>query len=137
MTLVLRSFAVWLGILVLASLNGALRDLVVAPRLGDTPARALSTVILCGLVLLVTWGSVGWIGPRSRSDAIFVGVVWLACTLGFEFLAGHYLFRKPWVELLADYDLRRGRIWIAVLMVTFVAPWWIAHARGLDRTWSK
>ena len=65
MTLVLRSFAVWLGILVLASLNGALRDLVVAPRLGDTPARALSTVILCGLVLLVTWGSVGWIGPRS------------------------------------------------------------------------
>jgi hypothetical protein len=110
---------------------------VVAPRLGDTPARALSTVILCGLVLLVTWGSVGWIGSRTRSDAIFVGVVWLACTLGFEFLAGHYLFRKPWVELLADYDLRRGRIWIAVLMVTFVAPWWMAHARGLDRTWSK
>ena len=75
MTLVLRSFAVWLGILVLASLNGALRDLVVAPRLGDTPARALSTVILCGLILLVTWGSVGWIGPRSRSDAIAVGLL--------------------------------------------------------------
>ena len=68
---------------------------------------------------------------------IIIGVVWLACTLGFEFLAGHYLFRKPWVELLADYDLRRGRIWIAVLMVTFVAPWWMAHARGLDRTWSR
>ena len=132
-----RSLVVWLGILVLASLNGALRDLVLAPRLGDTPARAVSTVILCGLVLLVTWWSVAWIGPRSRFDAITIGVLWVACTLGFEFLAGHYLFRKSWAELLADYDVRRGRIWIAALVVTFVAPLWMAHVRGLARTWSN
>ncbi|MFL5517111.1 MAG: hypothetical protein ACJ8DJ_13190 [Gemmatimonadales bacterium] len=137
MTMLSRSLAVWLGILVLASVNGALRDLVLAPRLGDTPARALSTVILCGLVLLVTWWSVAWIGPRSRSDAITIGVLWVVCTLGFEFLAGHYLFRKAWAELLADYDLRRGRIWIAALVVTFAAPWWMARARGLERTWSR
>ena len=130
-----RSLVVWLGILVLASLNGALRDLVVAPRLGDTVARALSTVILGGLVLLVTWWSVSWIGPRARSDAIAIGVIWVICTLAFEFVAGHYLFRKPWAELLADYDLRRGRIWIAVLVVTFAAPLWMARLRGLDRAW--
>src|SRR5262245_25687531 len=137
MTMLPRNLLVWLGILVLASLNGALRDLVVAPRLGATPARALSTVILCGLVLLVTWWSIAWIDPRSQSDAIAIGVVWLACTLGFEFLAGHYLFRQSWGELLADYDLRRGRIWIAVLVVTFAPPCWMAHARGLERAWRK
>jgi hypothetical protein len=32
----------------------AVRGLFVAPRIGDTIARAISTVILCGLILLVT-----------------------------------------------------------------------------------
>ena len=127
-----RALAVWVGILVLASVNGALRDLVMTPRLGDPVARAISTVLLCGLVLLVTWLTLTWIGPRSRTDAIVIGSVWVACTLAFEFLAGHYLFRKPWVELLADYDLRRGRIWIAVLVVTFAAPCLIARVRGFN-----
>ena len=128
--MLLRAFVVWIGILALASLNGALRDLVMTPRLGDPVARAISTVLLCGLVLLVTWVTLPWIGPRSRGDALAVGGLWVACTLAFEFLAGHYLFRKPWAELLADYDLRRGRIWIAVLVVTFAAPCWIARLRG-------
>jgi hypothetical protein len=130
--MLLRALAVWIGILVLASANGALRDLVMTPRLGDPVARAISTVLLCGLVLLVTWLTLRWIGPCSRTDAIVIGGVWVACTLAFEFLAGHYLFRKPWVELLADYDLRRGRIWIAVLVVTFAAPCLIARVRGFN-----
>ena len=129
--MLLRALTAWLGILILASLNGALRDLVMTPRLGDTLARAISTVLLCGLVLLVTWLTLGWIGPRSRRDTVAIGAVWVACTLAFEFLAGHYLFRKPWEVLLADYDLRRGRIWIAALVVTFFAPGWIARLRGL------
>ena len=130
--MLLRTLAVWVGILVLASVNGALRDLVMTPRLGDPVARTISTVLLCGLVLLVTWLTLTWIGPCSRTDAIVIGGVWVACTLAFEFLAGHYLFRKPWVELLADYDLRRGRIWIAVLVVTFAAPCLIARVRGFN-----
>jgi len=130
-----RALAIWLAILVMASMNGALRDLLMTPRLGDTMARAISTVLLSGLLLLVTWVTVAWIGPRSRSDTIVIGTFWVACTLGFEFLAGHYLFHKPWPELLADYDVRRGRIWIAVLVVTFFAPLWMARLRGLDAGW--
>ena len=61
----LRAVVVWFAILVLASLNGAVRDLVVAPRIGDTVARAISTVILSGLILLVTWYLIRWIGPQS------------------------------------------------------------------------
>jgi hypothetical protein len=63
--MLVRGAVIWLGILVLASLNGAVRDLLVAPRIGDTIARALSTVILCGLVLWVTWASIRWLGPRG------------------------------------------------------------------------
>jgi hypothetical protein len=60
-----RAVVVWFGILALASLDGAIRDLIVAPRIGDTIARAVSTVILCGLILLVTRYTIRWIGPQS------------------------------------------------------------------------
>jgi hypothetical protein len=52
-------------------------------------------------------------------------------TLGFEFLIGHYVMHKPWAELLADYDVSSGRIWIAVLVTTLLAPLWAAGRRGL------
>jgi hypothetical protein len=126
----LRGAVIWLGILVLASLNGAVRDLLVAPRIGDTIARALSTLILCGLVLWVTWISIRWLGPGRPGEALGLGFFWVALTLAFEVGAGR-LSGKPWPEVLADYDILRGRIWILVPIVTLFAPRWAAGARGL------
>lgn len=126
-----RAVAVWVGILVFASLNGAVRDLILGPRLGDPVARAISTVVLCVLIGVVTWFTIGWIAPRTARQALSVGVAWLALTLAFEFLAGRYLFHKPWTTLLADYDLLRGRIWILVLVTTLFAPLAVARNRGL------
>ena len=128
-----RATIVWLGILVLASINGAVRDLLVAPRLGDTVARAISTVILCVAVVLVTWSAIGWLRPRTARAALVLGGWWVALTLTFEFGVGHYVLHKPWAALLADYDLTRGRIWIAVLFTTFLAPLLVARRRGLLR----
>ena len=54
-------------------------------------------------------------------DAWTIGVMWLAMTLAFEFLAGHYFFRTPWATLLADYNLLAGRLWILVLVATVTA----------------
>jgi len=127
-----RALAVWCLLLVLAVLNGGVRDTWLSPRLGDPIGRAISTLLLCGLILLATRLTIGWIRPTSRGAAVEVGVLWVALTLAFEFGVGHYGFGKPWPELLADYDLRRGRIWIAVLVVTLLAPvWTIRH--GVSR----
>ena len=128
-----RAIVVWLAVLVLASLNGAAREAWLIPHLGPGLGRALSTVILCGLVFLVTWLTIGWIRPPTVRDALGVGALWLVLTLGFEFLGGHYLFHKPWGMLLEDYDLSRGRIWVAVLIVVLLAPLWTARLRGLLR----
>lgn len=125
-----RAAVIWLAILVLASLNGAARDLLVAPRIGDTIARAVSTLILCGLVMCVAWASIRWLGPRSPREALGLGLFWLALTLTFESGAGR-LSGKPWSVVLADYDVLRGRIWVLVPIVTFFAPLWAGRARGL------
>lgn len=126
----LRAFATWFLLLILAVLNGGVRDTWLSPRLGDTVGRALSTLLLW-LILLTTWMTIGWIRPATTREALRAGTLWLALTLSFEFVVGHYGFGKPWAELLADYDVRRGRIWVLVLVVTFLAPLWTARLRGL------
>ena len=82
-------------------------------------------------ILLLAWFTMRWIGPSSAVDAWAIGGVWVALTLAFEFLAGHYLFGNPWSQLLADYDVAHGRIWPLVLMTTALAPRIVASARGL------
>jgi hypothetical protein len=120
----LRAAAVWGLLLVFAITNGAVREALLAPWLGAQAGHVLSTLILCAAILLIALLSIRWIAPRGRRGAVLVGVTWLALTLVFEFLAGHYLFGDSWEKLLADYNLLRGRLWILVLMATLFAPAW-------------
>jgi hypothetical protein len=126
-----RSLVVWLLILVLANINGALREALLIKTLGQVAGRAISTLLLSAIILGVSWFTIGWIGPSTKGDALRIGLIWLALTLAFEFLAGHYLFRQPWPVLLKDYDLRRGSIWVLVPLVVLAAPWLTARLKGL------
>jgi hypothetical protein len=117
-----RALAVWCLLLVLAVLNGGVRDTWLSPPLGDAIGRAVSSILLSLVILFATWLTIGWIGPTTAGRAMTVGALWVGLTLAFEFFVGHYGFGKSWAELLADYDLLRGRIWILVLLTTFVAP---------------
>ena len=125
-----RAVAIWFAILVLANVNGAVRQAWLIPLVGETIGRAVSTLLLCVLVFLLTWLAIGWIGPTTTGDAIKIGVLWLALTLAFEFLVGHYVFRQPWAALREDYDLTRGRIWMLALLVVLMAPLVTGRLRG-------
>jgi hypothetical protein len=127
---IVRALAVWGLLLVLAVLNGGVRDTWLSPVLGDTIGRAISSVLLALLILLATWLTIRWIGPTTQGQARTVGALWVGLTLAFEFGVGHYGFGKSWAQLLADYDLLRGRIWFLVLLATFVAPMLTFTRRG-------
>jgi hypothetical protein len=118
----LRAALIWCALPVIASINGIAREAVLIPRIGDLAERAVSTIALSALIIILTWISIAWIAPRSTVQARVVGVIWVAVTLAFEFLAGHYMFHNPWSRLLEDYDVLRGRIWILVLVATLVSP---------------
>lgn len=126
-----KAFLFWFVLMVLAILNGTVRIKLIIPFTGLTGGLAISTVMLCALILLATWLGIRWMGPSTAAQAWGIGVFWLALTLGFEFGAGHYLFKKPWSELLLDYDLSRGRIWVLVPIITLMAPWLMAKVRGM------
>jgi hypothetical protein len=127
--MIIRALLVWVGLLVVAILNGGFREAVLAPRLGGSLAHGLSTVMLSLFIVALGWVTTPWVEPGSLQDAWLIGGVWVALTLAFEFLGGHFIFGKPWQTLLADYNLFAGRIWVMVLIVTLMTPV-IAFTRG-------
>jgi hypothetical protein len=131
MSVAARALAVWFVMLLVASANGALREAVLIPELGDTAGRAISTLMLTALIVLLTWVTIRWIDPQSAREGGMIGAFWVALTLAFEFLGGRYLFGKSWSELTEDYNLLQGRIWILVLFTTGLAPRLCAAIRGV------
>ena len=129
----IRPVIAWFGLLIVAVVNGGIREAWIIPLTGELAGHAISTVMLCAAILAFAWLVSGWLHPASSKQALQIGVVWLICTLAFEFLAGHYLFGTPWERLLADYNVFRGRIWVLVLITTLLAPS-VGLRRGTGRT---
>jgi hypothetical protein len=118
---VTRAMLIWLALLAVAIVNGAVREGLLVPWLGPV-AQAVSSVLLSAAIFAIGWFATPWIAPRSVQEAWAIGVGWVGLTLAFEFLGGHFLFGKSWTELLADYDVLAGRIWVLVLVLTLLTP---------------
>jgi hypothetical protein len=63
--MVRRSLVVWLVMLGVASVNGALRETLLIPTTGVLAGRAISTLMLSVLVFMLTCFTIRWIRPRS------------------------------------------------------------------------
>ena len=113
---------IWLLFMVGAILNGTLRVKVIVPFTGEAIGHIISTVLLCAIILSITWYTLPWVGLGTTLQAWVIGACWLFLTLAFEFGFGHWVARKPWSELLADYNVLKGRVWPAVLLVILITP---------------
>lgn len=127
--MLLRALLVWIGLAALAILNAAIRERLINPRLGGNAGHVISTVMLSVIIFVAAWLTIPWVAVSSEADAWVVGAEWVTLTATFEFLAGHYLFRSSWEKILADYNVRRGRVWPLVLITCLLAPV-LAHRLG-------
>jgi hypothetical protein len=119
--------AAWAGLAVLGVLNGFGRGLYQG-RIGEQRAHQVSTATLvAATVPYAMLVDRRWPTPTARVAA-GTGLTWVALTTAFEFGFGRYLAKQSWRTLLADYDLRRGRMWPLALAATGAAP---AAARAL------
>lgn len=129
MSLPTRSLLMWLVLLLAMMGNGTLRVLVLQPRLGEDLARQVACLSGVGILLVLTVPFVAGAGDLGTRALFGVGALWLTLTVAFEFLFGRYVSGASWESLLADYDLRRGRLWSLVLVTVFVAPWLVSLVR--------
>jgi hypothetical protein len=127
---VFKALGLWMAILMLAMLNGTLREKALMPMFGDVTAMVSSGVLLSVCILLVAWVAAPWFGSLSARQWLLIGLFWLGLTLVFEFAFGRLVQHKSWAELLAAYTFNGGNLWPLVLAVTLLAPWMAARLRG-------
>lgn len=118
-----KHLSAWFAMLFVSIANGAFRDLTYGKHMTELAAHQLSTV--CSILLLggVMWGYIRRHLPSSSLQAIAIGLWWMVLTVAFEFLFFHYAGGHSWSELLANYDIRKGRIWVCVLAWLALAPY--------------
>jgi hypothetical protein len=112
--------------------NGAIRVVILQPQLGEGRARQVASLSGVALVLIVSRLFVRCAPEARSSQLLWVGVAWLACTVAFELVFGHFVSGLSWRALLADYDIMRGRLWSLILVSVSLGPWfWGAVRRRL------
>jgi len=127
----LRALVVWLVFMVVAILNGAFREGVLSSRMGEATGHVVSTLLLCALIVVVSWVSIVWLNPATPDQAATVAALWVSMTVAFEFGFGHFVAGKSWTVLLAGYNILQGRIWVLVPVTVAAAPYLTARVRGL------
>jgi len=132
-TLFLYSIGLWVVFVVLAIINGTIRNSVYGPKVGEHKGHVISSVVAVCYTLGVTYFFVNAIKQSATLvDLFLIGVFWVTITMVFEFGFGHYVIGHSWERLLGDYNLLKGRLWSLVLLTTFVAPIFWGLGLGLS-----
>ena len=112
----------WFLLVILAILNGFIRQKFIFPKVGEQKAHVIGTIIFLILQFVLIFVYVKMSLIRESSILLEVGVFWVILTVLFEFGFGHYIMKHPWSKLLADYNIFKGRIWLLVLINNIFAP---------------
>jgi len=121
--MILRYFFAWFGMMLLAIVNGGIRDLAYKPYVGDLPAHQISTVILVVLFAGYFWFLSAIWPLRSASQAWVIGGMWLLMTEAFEFGVGRFVTGDSWGKLLDAYNVFAGQAWIFIPLWVLVGPY--------------
>ena len=116
-----RASLTWMLIILAETLHGIVRNLFIAPVIGDLRARQHSELAGCVLIFIIAWLTTRWIGARSRGTQLQVGALWVLLTLVFEFALGRAL-GASWERILDDYNPARGGFMILGMAFLFLAP---------------
>ncbi len=112
----------WFPMLAIAIANGLLRQQWYGRRMAELAAHQVSTVVAIVLFGFYMWLLFRYRPLESGMQAIGVGFAWVAMTVTFEFLFGHYVAGHDWWRLLHDYDLAAGRLWSLLLLWIACGP---------------
>lgn len=115
------SFA-WFGMMFLAIINGTVRDFIYATMVSEPAAHQISTITL--ILLFAAWFrflTLKW-PINSPVQAWKIGIIWLFATLIFETGMGLFLIGLNWSDIIQQYNLFSGNLWVLIPLWTFIGP---------------
>jgi hypothetical protein len=120
--MIMKYALAWFGMMILAIINGGLRDLAYKPYLGDLPAHQISTVTLMVLFAGYFWLLTTRWPIKSASRAWIIGGIWFLMTEAFEFGVGRFIGGNSWSTLFHAYNVFAGQVWIFIPLWVSVGP---------------
>jgi len=125
-----RAAALWLLLMCVEMLHGTLRTLLLAPLLGDFPARQLSVLTGSLLNFAVVYALTPWLAALTRRARLATGAAWLILTLLFELGLGRLAFGLSWNRLAEDFRLWDGGLLPLGLALLTLTPLLAASLRA-------
>lgn len=127
-----RWISAWIGAAALGVANGAGRETLYADAAGEEAAHVISTGTLLALLGGYMWLLQRRWPLRSRREACSVGAAWTMLTVAFEFGFGHWVNGDSWSELLENYDITAGKVWVLVPVAMAAGPELVRHLTELE-----
>jgi hypothetical protein len=125
-----KSMLIWLSIIPLAFLNGALREFFIEPLTGIKYANLISSIILCILIFIVTLVFIPRLGRGTSKTYFSIGVLWLVSTVLFETILG-LLMGMTFAEIIIAYNIATGNFWLIVVIFIGVVPFLVAKIKRI------
>lgn len=116
------SFA-WFGMMIIAIINGSVRDFGYATLVSEQAAHQISTITL--ILFFAAWYrflTLKW-PIESSKQAWKIGTIWLILTLTFETVIGLTLTGLSPAEIIQHYNIFSGNLWVLIPFWTFTGPW--------------
>lgn len=126
-----RGLFAWLVIMFAESVHGTMRQLFLAPAVGDFTARRISFFTGMLLILLVTYLLIRWIEAPSAKSVLLVGAMWAVLTVAFEVVIGFLALGYSRERVFEDYDISRGGLMGFGIIFMLFAPYLAARLRGM------
>jgi hypothetical protein len=125
-----RVVAVWMVIMLAETVHGAMREIFIAPALGDLRARQLGVLIGSLIILAIAWTTARWMRAPTPPLQLKAGATWVALTLMFEISLGLALGLSA-ERIFSDYNPARGGFMALGLVFMFFAPRLAAKMRRI------
>ena len=125
----IKSLPVWLLIIFAESVHGTLRQIFLAPLVGDFPARRIAVFTGMILIFLITYLFIERISAPDTKALLLIGLLWTVLTFLFEVVLGIYVLGLDRARIAEDYDPTRGGLMGFGLLFIIFAPWLAARLR--------
>lgn len=127
-----RALSVWLIIILFEIIHGTLRELFLAPLVGDFMARRIALFSGMLLIFVITFVFIRWISAPTPGSLFRVGFMWVALTVVFEFGLGIYVLNYSWQRMFEDYDFLHGG-WMGYgLLFMALTPLFVTKLRRIN-----
>jgi hypothetical protein len=125
-----RVIAVWMLIVLMETAHGAVREMFIAPVLGDLRARQLGVLAGSLIIFAIACATIRWMQLTSPRSQLQAGAIWVTLTLAFEIVLGLSV-GATWERILLDYNPARGGFMVLGFVFMFFAPRLAAKLRRL------